>query len=107
MAPAGYESIGCTEGLLAMDKVREHRPHAILLDVLMPDINGYDVLKMLKESEETADIPVIVLSGHDDAQTAFVLGAAEYIRKPFDINELLNYIHKLLSGVAVHLDSGA
>jgi DNA-binding response OmpR family regulator len=71
------------------------KPDAILLDILLPDRNGFDVLKDLKSSADTKDIPVIVVSGLDDSHTAFELGAAGYIRKPFDMVSLLDNVRAL------------
>jgi diguanylate cyclase (GGDEF)-like protein len=69
----------------------ERRPTLILLDLDMPGMDGFEVLRALKEREETQDIPVIVLSGLQGSQdkvTAFDLGAVDYITKPFDLTEL-------------------
>ena len=79
----------------ALHMAREMKPDAILLDILLPDRNGFDVLKDLKSSGDTKDIPVIVVSGLDDSNTAFELGAAEYIRKPFDMVALLENVRAL------------
>jgi two-component system cell cycle response regulator len=69
----------------------EQRPTLILLDLDMPGMDGFEVLRGLKERVETQDIPVIVLSGLQGSQdkvTAFDLGAVDYITKPFDLTEL-------------------
>jgi diguanylate cyclase (GGDEF)-like protein len=73
-------------GKLALRLVEENRPDLILLDVLMPDMNGFEVLAKLKESENTAHIPVIFITGLDGEQNeekGLLLGAADYIKKPF------------------------
>lgn len=90
--PMGYESVACYSGEGAVEMAREVKPDAILLDIMMPDRNGFDVLKDLKSSEETRTIPVIVITGLDDARTAFELGASEFIRKPFDMASLLDNV---------------
>ena len=93
--PMGYEPVPCYNGADAVEMARRVRPDAILLDIMMPDRNGFDVLKDLKSSVDTAHIPVIVVSGLDEAHTAFELGAAEYIRKPFDMVSLLDNVRAL------------
>lgn len=70
---------------------RDLSPAVVLLDLDMPDIDGFEVLRTLKETAETVDIPVVVLSGltaSQDKVTAFDLGAIDYVTKPFDITEL-------------------
>jgi CheY-like chemotaxis protein len=61
-------------------------PDVILLDIIMPDMNGYDVLKVLKDTEKTKNIPVICITGLDsveDEEKALALDAVDFIRKPF------------------------
>lgn len=69
----------------------EHQPALVLLDVEMPEMDGYEVLRALKDNPETVRIPVIVLSGlhgSQDKVTAFDLGAVDYVTKPFESTEL-------------------
>jgi signal transduction histidine kinase len=71
------------DGLLAAKK---HKPDVILLDIIMPDMNGYQVIKELKNSEKTKNIPVIFITGlgkPDEEEKGLALGAADYISKPF------------------------
>jgi CheY-like chemotaxis protein len=70
-------------------------PDAIILDIMMPGINGYDVLRLLKGEEATAEIPVIVLSVLDEKEKAFALGAAEFVSKPFHKQHLLDNVRAL------------
>jgi signal transduction histidine kinase/CheY-like chemotaxis protein len=95
LQPLGYRAIGCQSGSQAVARARELRPDAIILDIMMPEINGYDVLRLLKSDTKTATIPVIVLSVLDDKQKAFALGADEYVRKPFQNEELLENVRAL------------
>jgi len=70
----------------AIEAVEENVPDIILLDILMPEMDGYKVLSLLKSSDKTKNIPVIIitrLSGTDDEKKGLVLGAADYITKPF------------------------
>ena len=69
-----------------LDKALEHRPDLILLDIIMPGMNGFEVLGKLKESIETSSIPVIIITGLEDAdneEKGLLLGAVDYITKPF------------------------
>ena len=78
-------------GQPGIDAARVDRPDLILLDLDMPDIDGFEVLRILKDNTDTVNTPVIVLSGLQsptDKVTAFDLGAVDYITKPFDLMEL-------------------
>lgn len=81
----------CALGREAIDLARLHRPSAILLDLDMPDMDGFEVLRTLKDDAATNAVPIIVLSGlhgSEDKVTAFDLGATDYVTKPFDLAEL-------------------
>jgi CheY-like chemotaxis protein len=95
LQPCGYRVVGCQSGSQAVARARELQPDAIILDIMMPEINGYDVLRLLKGDPSTAGIPVIVLSVLDDKQKAFELGATEYVRKPFEKDVLLDNVRAL------------
>ena len=73
-------------GLGCIEMARNMKPDLILLDVIMPDMDGFEIIKQLKEDEETKDIPVIFITGQTDKkgeERCFRLGAADYITKPF------------------------
>jgi hypothetical protein len=95
LQPLGYRVVGCHTGWEAVSKTREMEPDAIILDIMMPGINGYDVLRLLKGEEATAEIPVIVLSVLDEKEKAFALGAAEFVSKPFHKQHLLDNVRAL------------
>lgn len=79
-------------GTSALRFVAERHPDLILLDIIMPDLDGFAVCKKLKESSETADIPVIFLSGrasNGDVAKSYDLGGADYLTKPFNAVEML------------------
>jgi diguanylate cyclase (GGDEF)-like protein len=83
--------IGADNGRSGLERARTARPAMILLDLDMPDMDGFEVLRHLKNDQATLDIPVIVLSGLQSAQDkvmAFDLGAVDYITKPFNLTEL-------------------
>ncbi len=87
-----YELAIANSGYEALDMLREVKPDLILLDVMMPGIDGYEVCKTLKSSPETKNIPVIFLtakSEKEDIVTGFEMGAVDYVTKPFNSAELL------------------
>ncbi|MEC4804610.1 MAG: response regulator [Jaaginema sp. PMC 1079.18] len=92
LTEAGYEVRQAINGKQALRAVCYDPPDLILLDIRMPEMDGYQVCEILKSSEETAGIPVIFLSALNesfDKVKAFALGGADYIAKPFDGNEVL------------------
>lgn len=90
-----YTVIGLLSGENAVEKARTLNPLAITLDILMPDMDGWQVLRDLKENPETQDIPVIIVSILDNRRLGFSMGAAEYIVKPVARNVLLKKLQNL------------
>jgi DNA-binding response OmpR family regulator len=87
----GYEVDLALRGELALEKTRQTMPHLIVLDIMLPDIDGYEVCKRLRSNSRTSHIPVIFLTQKDersDKLQGLELGADDYITKPFDIEEL-------------------
>ena len=87
-----YDVSIAMDGPQAIEKARSIHPDLILLDVLMPDVSGFDVCKQLKENYETQEIPIIFLTAQAEINSmvkGFNLGAVDYITKPFDPTELL------------------
>ena len=88
----GYDIRQAPDGTMALSNVPRFEPDLILLDIMMPDIDGYEVCKQLKASEQSKDIPIIFLSALDltfDKVKAFEVGAADFIPKPFHPAEVL------------------
>jgi CheY-like chemotaxis protein len=82
----GYEVIEAADGEEAMERVRSARPDVVLLDVMMPKMDGWQVLAAIKEDPELADIPVVMLTAKvqdQDQIRGWSQGAADYITKPF------------------------
>jgi len=82
-----YNLLISRNGQRALDLAREHKPDLILLDVLMPEMSGFEVISKLRESDETCRIPVIFITGltsSEDEERGFFLGAVDYITKPFN-----------------------
>lgn len=87
----GYRLALAESGPAALNFVSEKEPDLILLDIVMPGMDGFEVLRNLKESEKTASIPVIFLNGHADYTSvtrSYDLGGADYITRPFNAAEL-------------------
>jgi signal transduction histidine kinase/CheY-like chemotaxis protein len=82
--PQEFEISGALRGELGLIKAAENRPDAILLDIMMPDMDGWQVLHKLKENDDTADIPVVLLTIIENKALGFRLGAADYLLKPLD-----------------------
>jgi len=96
----GYEVRRVINGKQALTAVQSEPPDIILLDILMPDMDGYEVCKQLKSRENTAEIPVIFLTALDDELDkvkAFDIGGIDYITKPFHIKEVVARIENQLT----------
>ena len=88
----GYRLLIANEGEKALDLAHRHQPEVILLDIMMPEMDGYEVCERLKAAPETADCAVVFLSALDDLQAkvkGFSLGGADYISKPFQSQEVI------------------
>jgi two-component system alkaline phosphatase synthesis response regulator PhoP len=96
----GYEVISAQNGEEAIDKARREQPDLIILDIMMPIIDGYEACRILKANPLTKNIPVVLLTakGRDiDKRLGYEVGATDYIIKPFSPNKLIDRIHELLS----------
>lgn len=101
----GYEVVTAYEGKTGIAKATSEMPDLILLDVMMPEMTGIEVCKILKQDPGTADIPIIIVtakSGADDAKEGLEAGAFDYIKKPFERVELLARINSALKLAEVH-----
>jgi two-component system alkaline phosphatase synthesis response regulator PhoP len=95
----GYEVVTALDGEQALEKVAQQKPDLIVLDIMMPKLDGYETCKALKSREETKDIPVILLSAKGrnvDQKTGFDVGADDYITKPFSPRKLVERINSIL-----------
>jgi CheY-like chemotaxis protein len=82
-----YETISATNGQEALDKIESNAPDLVLLDIMMPVMDGFEVLARLKANSETRDTPVIVISASNDLNSmvrGIKLGAEDYLPKPFE-----------------------
>lgn len=88
---SGYEVAAAYCGSDGIATARAFMPDIILLDIRMPDLNGFEVLTELKRHEDTSSIPVVMFttcSQKEDKEKAFLLGAAEYVKKPVNLYNL-------------------
>jgi two-component system alkaline phosphatase synthesis response regulator PhoP len=95
----GYEVVTALDGEQALEKVAQQKPDLIVLDIMMPKLDGYETCKALKSREETKDIPVILLSAKGrnvDQKTGFEVGADDYITKPFSPRKRVERINSIL-----------
>jgi DNA-binding response OmpR family regulator len=94
---ASFRVESATNGEEGISKARELRPDLILLDIMMPGIDGWETLTRLKRDPETSDIPVIIFTAREHArghQKSTEMGAADYFRKPFEPDELIELVEK-------------
>ncbi|MBK8141011.1 MAG: GAF domain-containing protein [Chitinophagaceae bacterium] len=96
LGDAGYSIEEASNGKEALEKVRINRPDLIILDIMMPEMNGFDVAAILKNDPNTMDIPIIVLSVVQDKARGFRIGVDRYLTKPIDTGLLFNEIGSLL-----------
>ena len=99
----GYQVLEAKDGDEAVWLARRAIPDLMVLDVMMPGLDGLDVLSILREHEATADIPVVLVTARTedrDILDGWKAGAAYYITKPFDIEDLLRYVALSLDNVA-------
>ena len=99
LSKEGYEIRRAPNGTLALSNVPRFEPHLILLDILMPDMDGYTVCEHLKANPDTAHIPVIFLSALGDTfdkVKAFRVGGCDHITKPFEVDEVLMRVKQQL-----------
>jgi len=96
---AGYEVVEAENGKVALERLQEFVPDLMVLDIMMPVMDGFSVLRKMQEREEWKKIPVIVLTakgGEEDETIALSLGAKRVIRKPFSPSQFLAEVERLL-----------
>ncbi len=99
---AGYDVITAQDGPNGIESAKEHTPNLIILDIMMPGIDGFEALKRLKDNDSTKAIPVIVVScGREEegwAKNSLTLGASGYMVKPLDSSALLFTVERFIKG---------
>ncbi len=99
LTEAGYHVIEAAHGAEALTLARRHLPAVILLDVMMPNLSGFDVTKILKSDPTTAHIPIMILSIIEDREHGLALGADAYLNKPIETQTVLDTVSSLISQV--------
>ncbi len=95
----GYEVLTAADGEEALRRLEQDRPDLVVLDIMMPKVDGYEVLRRIRADEEFRQLPVILLSAKGrpiDRETGLEIGADDYIVKPFSPRRLLEKIQDLL-----------
>lgn len=94
----GYEVETADSGRLALAKIEANPPDLVLLDIMMPDMNGYEVTRRIRENATLPLFPILLISAHeqDNAVQGLDLGANDFIRKPIDFDELLARVRAFL-----------
>jgi CheY-like chemotaxis protein len=100
LAEEGYDTAEVTQALRFYDTVLEHKPDLILLDLLMPYLEGEDELRLLQMNPETKHIPVVVVTAVPDARQQLArlkpLGVVEIVQKPFNLDKLIELVHRTI-----------
>jgi len=98
---AGFDVVTASNGQEGLDQAAATHPDVVLLDVMMPGIDGLEVTRRLKADAATKAIPVILVSartGMEDIDAGRAAGADEYVKKPFDPDDLVDLLERLLTG---------
>ncbi len=96
---SGFDVITATDGLEGLNAARKDNPDLIVLDIMLPKMNGYKVARFLKFDEEYRKIPIVMLTalgGEEDRNTGIETGADAYLTKPFETEQLLKTVRKFL-----------
>lgn len=97
---AGFDVVTAASGREALDKIAAQRPDLIILDLMLPDIDGFGVCEILRRQPSTATIPIVILTAwatRDAKHFGLELGALDYLTKPFSPKELVERVRNLLN----------
>lgn len=95
----GFEVITANNGAVAVEKAMQEKPDLIVLDIMMPVLDGYETCRRLKREPETKHIPVILLTAKGreaDKRLGFEVGAVDYVVKPFSPNRLIGRVEEII-----------
>jgi CheY-like chemotaxis protein len=95
LKPHGFQVVPLTDPKLAVQRVKEIRPFAVTLDIMMPEKDGWQVMHDLKNDPDTRDLPIVICSILENQEKGFSMGASDYLVKPFLQEDLLNSINRL------------
>ena len=100
----GYEVHTAEDGFSGLRAIEAHKPDCVLLDVMMPGLDGHQVLQRIRAAEDRPALPVVMLTAYSDDATAWQAwteGVDYFLAKPFDADELLRYLDYLFEGTAL------
>lgn len=100
MKKNGYDVMIARNGTEALDLLNKQVPALVLLDIMMPDVDGYEICRRIKKTEKLKSVKVVFMSAKTkeaDIQKGYDLGASLYITKPFSTRELVKQIHELVN----------
>jgi DNA-binding response OmpR family regulator len=99
----GYDVVALADGTAVAAQLAGQVPALVILDIMLPGLDGFAVLKNIRGADRTHDLPVLMLTALDDADSTWqgwTGGCDYYLNKPFDTEDLLSVVHNLVSGVA-------
>jgi two-component system alkaline phosphatase synthesis response regulator PhoP len=100
MTIAGYEALSAKDGIEALEVCKLNRPDLVILDIMLPRIDGWEVCRRLRQDSKTSNIPIIILSALSDINDklkGFDLGSDDYVTKPFSPRELVVRVKRVLA----------
>lgn len=95
----GFDAITAADGEEGITMAKQHKPNLILMDLVMPGINGFQATRMIKRDEETKEIPIVIISGNEQASEKFWgtrIGASGFLSKPITRDKLFSTIKEIL-----------
>ena len=103
----GHHVISVKSGEFGLEMLKSLKPNVLLLDLMLPDVDGWDIYQQMKEVEELAQLPVIIVSARDARQDAkqgrSVVGQDRFIEKPFEVRNLIDAVNRALDKEPVSL----
>ena len=97
----GHDPVSVTDGRAVLDRMREYRPDVVLLDIMLPYVDGWQLCEAIRADPELTDTPVVLLTartGAEDVERGKAVGGDAYITKPFDPAEVLAWVDRLANG---------
>ncbi len=96
----GHHVVGVKRGEFGLELLKSLRPDILLLDLMLPDIDGWDLYARLKADDDMSQVPVIIISARDPEQDAleglYVVGQDRFVEKPFEVKELISIVNGVL-----------
>lgn len=101
----GYSQTRLATGAGAVDLIRERKPDLVLLDVMLPEVSGYDICQTVRADPDCADVRILMMTARGSAmerRKGLAMGADGFISKPFELKELREEVRKILAGDSAH-----